>query len=57
MRPFLFLYYYVEFVSFLVPLKEVAGINFVCNVVKSGIVAVGDDGIALLFELLEVVDD
>ena len=43
--------------SQLVALEDVAGIDFVLDIVEDGIVAVGDDGLGEGFELGEVVDD
>lgn len=40
----------------LVATEEVAGVNFVLNIIKDGIVAVGDDGVALGLEGCKVVD-
>lgn len=41
----------------LVSAEYVAGIDFGVDVVEAGVVAVGDDSVAELFELAEVVDD
>ena len=35
--------------------KDVASIDFLLDIVQAGVVAVGDDGLRLLFEFLEVV--
>ena len=41
----------------LVAAEEVAGVDFALYIVEDGVVAIGDDGLGLLFESLEVVDD
>ena len=41
----------------LVAAEEVAGVDFALYLVEVGVVAVGDDGLRLWFESLEVVDD
>ena len=41
----------------LVALEDVAGVDFVFDVVETGVVTVGDDGLALTLEGVEVVDD
>ena len=40
----------------LVATEEVASVNLGLNVIEDGIVAVGDDGIALCLELIHIVD-
>ena len=40
----------------LVALEDVAGVNFVLDVVEDGVVAVGDDGMALSLEVRKVID-
>ena len=37
--------------------ENIAGVNFLLDVVETGVVSVGDDGVAAGLELLEVVDD
>ena len=39
----------------LIPAEEVAGIDFVLNVVEDGVVAVGNDGLGALLEVFQVV--
>lgn len=39
-----------------IPPKQISCIDFVLHVVETGVVTVGNDGIALLLELLQVVD-
>ena len=41
--------------SVLIPLKDIAGIYLVQDIIEGDIVAVGYDGIALLLKLIEVV--
>ena len=41
----------------LVALEDVTGINLGEDIVEAGVVAVGDDGLTLGFELCEVVDN
>ena len=38
-----------------VPLKEISGIHLIPHIIQHFIVAVGDDGLALLFELLHII--
>ena len=40
-----------------VALENVSSIHFLSDIVQASIIAVGDDGLALGFELIEVVDD
>lgn len=40
----------------LISAEEVAGVDFGLDVVEDGVVAVGDDGLGLCFEVFEVVD-
>lgn len=42
-------------VLLLIPFKNVPSINFVFHIIEAGIVAVGDDGLALGFEGGEVI--
>lgn len=46
----------LECISNLVASEDVAGVDFVVDVVEAAVVAVGYDGVALGFELFEVVD-
>lgn len=46
----------LECISDLVASEDVAGVDFVADVVEAAVVAVGYDGVALGFELFEVVD-
>jgi hypothetical protein len=46
-----------EVEGYLITSEEVAGVDFALYVVEDGVVAIGDDGLGLLFESLEVVDD
>lgn len=39
-----------------IPPKQISCIDFVLHVVEAGVVTVGNDGITLLLELLQVVD-
>ena len=41
----------------LVAAEEVAGIDFCLDVVEDGVVAVGNDGLGLLFEFCQVIHD
>ena len=43
--------------KFLVAAEKVAGIDLVFDIIEDGVIAVGDDGIALLFELREIIDN
>ena len=47
----------LELPKLLVATEEVAGVDLVFHIVEDGVVAVGDDGIALTLELGQVVDD
>ena len=40
----------------LISAEEVAGVDFVLDVVEDGVVTVGDDGLGLRLEIIEVVD-
>ena len=42
---------------FLVSSENVAGIDFVSYIIEDGIVTIGNDGLTLCFELVEVVDN
>lgn len=46
----------LECISDLVASEDVAGVDFVADAVEAAVVAVGYDGVALGFELFEVVD-
>ena len=46
----------LECISDLVASEDVAGVDFVADVVEAAVVAVGDDGVAEFLELVEVVD-
>ena len=41
----------------LVALEKITGIDLVFNVIKTGIVTIGNDGVTLRLELLEIIDD
>lgn len=41
----------------LITFKYVPRINFIADIVKDCIISVGDDGLTLLFEFLQVIDD
>ena len=41
----------------LVPLENIARINFILYVIETSVIAVGDDGLALSLELIKVVND
>ena len=41
----------------LISLEQIAGINFFLNIIETGVVAVGDDGLGKRFELLEIIDN
>lgn len=41
----------------LIPSKYVACIDFIKDIVKAGVIAVGDNCLALFLELVEVVDN
>ena len=41
----------------LIPSKDVSGIDLIFDIIQDGIVAVGDDVVALALELIEVVHD
>ena len=38
-------------------MKQIAGIDFVFNVIQTGIIVVGDDHVALSFESLYIIND
>ena len=40
-----------------IPLKDISRIYLISHIIQASIIAVGDDGLALGFELIEVVDD
>lgn len=44
-------------VTVLVAAEDIASVYFRRDVVEDGVVAVGDDGVAEGFELVEIVDD
>lgn len=46
-----------EIEGYLIAAEEVAGVDFALDIVEDGIVAIGDDGLRLLLESLEVVND
>lgn len=46
----------LECIFGLIASEDVAGVDFVADVVEAAVVAVGYDGVALGFELFEVVD-
>lgn len=43
--------------SYLIPLENIPSIHFFHHIVEATVVAVGDDGLRLFFELLQIVDD
>ena len=42
---------------FLITLKDVSRINFISHIIKTAVIAVGDDGVTLFLESIEVVDN
>lgn len=46
-----------EIEGYLIAAEEVTGVDFALDIVEDGVVAVGNDGLGLQFESLEVVDD
>ena len=41
--------------STLIPTEQVAGVDFVLYIIQTAVVAVGDDGLAALFENVQIV--
>ena len=44
------------FKGYLVSFEDVAGVDFIFHIIQAAVVAVGYDGLAATFELLQVVD-
>ena len=40
----------------LIPVEEISGIYLCDNIIQTGVIAVGDDGIALLLEFAQIID-
>ena len=47
----------IEMRIFLIATEDVAGVDLILDVIKAGVVAVGDDGMRLFLECLKIVDD